>query len=186
MLRNITDRIVALVKLLWREVAKFGVVGGIGFFIDTGIFLWLITGPMEDSAVKAKIIATGVATVSSWVANRYWTFRNRRQANVMRELVLFLVMNGIGAGIQAGFVFIAKYLLGISSAGGMVLFGNVIGLAFATIFRFISYRLWVFSEAVEADPATIHDKDILTAALPPHEPTPESRPDDEPRESTGT
>ena len=187
-MRNITDRIVALVKLLWREVAKFGVVGGIGFFIDTGIFLWLITGPMEDSAVKAKIIATGVATAFSWVANRYWTFRNRRQSNAVRELVLFLVMNGIGAGIQAGFVFIAKYFLGITSAGGMVLFGNVIGLAFATIFRFISYRLWVFTEAVEADPAAVHDKDILTGAMPRVEPTSETPPDadDEPREQTGT
>lgn len=166
MLHRLRERIVALVKLLWREVAKFGVVGGIGFFIDTGIFLWLITGPMEDSAVKAKVLATGVATVFSWVANRYWTFRNRRQNNVMRELVLFLIMNGIGAGIQAGFVFIAKYVLGITSAGGMVLFGNVIGLGFATIFRFISYRLWVFSEAMEADPSTAHDREVLTGAIP--------------------
>jgi putative flippase GtrA len=166
MLQNLWDRIVALVKLLWRELAKFGVVGGIGFFIDTGIFVWLITGPMEDSAVKAKIVATGVATIFSWVANRYWTFRNRRQANVLRELVLFLIMNGIGAGIQAGFVFIAKYLLDITSAGGMVLFGNVIGLGFATVFRFIAYRLWVFSEAVEADPATVRDRELLTGAVP--------------------
>lgn len=170
MLQKLTDRIVDLVRLLWREVAKFGVVGGIGFFIDTGIFLWLITGPMDDSPVKAKIIATGVATIFSWVANRYWTFRNRRQSNVVRELVLFLVMNGVGAGIQAAFVFIAKYFLGITSAGGMVLFGNVIGLAFATVFRFIAYRLWVFTEAVEADPAARHDHELLTGALPKVEP----------------
>ena len=166
MLKNLWDRIVALVHLLWREMAKFGVVGGIGFFIDTGIFVWLITGPMEDSAVKAKVVATAVATVFSWVANRYWTFRNRRQSNVMRELVLFLVMNGIGAGIQAGFVFIAKYFLDVTSAGGMVLFGNVIGLGFATIFRFISYRLWVFTEAIEADPAAAHDREVFTGAIP--------------------
>ena len=173
MLKNLRDRIVALVHLLWREMAKFGVVGGIGFFIDTGIFVWLITGPMEDSAVKAKVVATAVATVFSWVANRYWTFRNRRQSNVMRELVLFLVMNGIGAGIQAAFVFIAKYVLDITSAGGMVLFGNVIGLGFATIFRFISYRLWVFTEAIEADSAAAHDREVFTGAIP--------QVDDEPR-----
>ncbi|GAA2024966.1 hypothetical protein GCM10009720_00870 [Yaniella flava] len=173
MLKNLRDRIVALVHLLWREMAKFGVVGGIGFFIDTGIFVWLITGPMEDSAVKAKVVATAVATVFSWVANRYWTFRNRRQSNVMRELVLFLVMNGIGAGIQAAFVFLAKYVLDVTSAGGMVLFGNVIGLGFATIFRFISYRLWVFTEAIEADPAAAHDREVFTGAIP--------QVDDEPR-----
>lgn len=182
MLHSLRDRIVALVKLLWREVAKFGVVGGIGFFIDTGIFLWLITGPMQDSAVKAKIIATGVATVFSWVANRYWTFRNRRQSNLMRELVLFLIMNGIGAGIQAGFVFIAKYFLGVTSAGGMVLFGNVIGLGFATIFRFISYRLWVFSETMEADPKAAQDREILTGAIPQVEPPQHELSDEPPHE----
>lgn len=95
-------------------------------------------------------------------------------------------MNGIGAGIQAGFVFIAKYFLGISSAGGMVLFGNVIGLAFATIFRFISYRLWVFTEAVEADPATVHDSEILTGAISSAEVSSDSDTDEEPHEETGT
>lgn len=181
MLHRMRERIVALVKLLWREVAKFGVVGGIGFFIDTGIFLWLITGPMEESAVKAKVIATGVATIFSWVANRYWTFRNRRQSNVVRELVLFLIMNGVGAGIQAAFVFIAKYLLGITSAGGMVFFGNVIGLGFATIFRFIAYRLWVFTEAMEADPKTAQDHQILTGSIPRVEPYPKEPGDEHPQ-----
>ncbi|MDN6678668.1 MAG: GtrA family protein [Yaniella sp.] len=181
MLHRMRERIVALVKLLWREVAKFGVVGGIGFFIDTGIFLWLITGPMEDSAVKAKVIATGVATIFSWVANRYWTFRNRRQSNVVRELVLFLIMNGVGAGIPPAVEFIAKYLLGITSAGGMVLFGNVIGLGFATIFRFIAYRLWVFTEAMEADPKTAQDHQILTGSIPRVEPYPKEPGDEHPQ-----
>ena len=185
-MQRLIDRIVALVHLLWREVAKFGVVGGIGFFIDTGIFLWLITGPMEESAVKAKIIATGVATIFSWVANRYWTFRNRRQANVVRELVLFLVMNAVGAGIQAGFVFIAKYFLGITSAGGMVLFGNIIGLAFATVFRFIAYRLWVFTEAVEADPAAVRDHEVLTGAMPRLTPDQPADGGDEPQDAPDT
>lgn len=166
MLHKQWERFVALVRLLWREVAKFGVVGGVGFVIDTGIFLWLITGPMHDSAVKAKIIATAVATIFSWVANRYWTFRSRRQSNVVRELVLFLIMNGIGAGIQAGFVFIAKYWLGVTSASGMVFFGNVVGMGVATVFRFISYRLWVFTESIEADPQAVHDREVFTGAIP--------------------
>src|SRR5699024_3443500 len=101
MLHRMRERIVALVKLLWREVAKSGVVGGIGFFIDTGMVLSLLAGPMEEPAGIARLIATAVATIISWVANPQWTFRHRRQSNVLRELVLFPIMNGVGAGMQA-------------------------------------------------------------------------------------
>ena len=87
---SLTSRIRAVVRLLWREVAKFGTVGGIAFIIDSGIYLWLLSGPMADSAGKAKVIAGLVATVFSWLANRYWTFRHRRQANPVREAVLFV------------------------------------------------------------------------------------------------
>ncbi|PXA76463.1 polysaccharide synthesis protein GtrA [Auritidibacter sp. NML120779] len=161
MLSSLYQRIRGLVALLWREVAKFGVVGGIGFFIDTGVFIWLMSGPMEGSNTKAKLVATAVATVFSWVANRYWTFRHRRQSNVARELVLFLVMNAIGAGIQGACVFIADYLLGVNSAFGLVIAGNVIGLFFGTVFRFFAYRFWVFSETVEADPAFSDDEVLI-------------------------
>lgn len=162
---RLSYRLMAWVRLLWREVAKFGTVGAIGFVIDTGLYVWLISGPMADSAVKAKLVATGVATVFSWVANRYWTFRHRRQSNVAREAFLFLVMNAIGAAIQAGCVFIAQYGLGISSVLGLTIAGNVVGLFFATVFRYVSYRLWVFSEAMDADPAFREDRRILTGAI---------------------
>src|SRR5699024_8554150 len=123
-------------------------------------------GPMQESAVKAKIIATAVAVIFSCVANRYWTFRNRRQSNVIRELVLFLIRNGFGAGVHAGLVVIAKYGLGVTAARGMVVCRNVIGLGFATVFRFISYRLWVFTETIEADPQAVHDREVFTGAIP--------------------
>src|SRR5699024_12335307 len=104
---------VALVKLLWREIAKCGVVGGIGCLIDTGIFLWLITCPMQEAAVKSKIIATAVAVICSWVANRYWTFRNRLQSDEILVIVLFLMINGFGFGIQSVSGFISNYGLGV-------------------------------------------------------------------------
>lgn len=142
---SLTSRIRAVVRLLWREVAKFGTVGGIAFIIDSGIYLWLLSGPMADSAGKAKVIAGLVATVFSWLANRYWTFRHRRQANPVREAVLFGVMNLIGIGIQTGCVLFARYVLDVTSVSGLFIAGNVIGLVLATIFRFFSYRFWVFA-----------------------------------------
>ena len=167
---SFTSRIRALVKLLWREVAKFGAVGGVAFIIDSGIYVWLLSGPMADSAGKAKVVAGVVATIFSWVANRYWTFRDRRQASPVREAVMFGIMNLIGIGIQVGCVLIAKYWLGVNSVTGLFIAGNVVGLVLGTIFRFFAYRFWVFSgdavaeqKVVEQAPA--EDPAALAAAV---------------------
>ncbi|WP_022872297.1 GtrA family protein [Nesterenkonia alba] len=134
-----------LIRALWREVAKFGTIGGIAFVIDSAIFLWLLYGPMEDSQVKAKIIAGAVATLFSWVGNRYWTFRHRRSSAKTRELLLFILMNVIGLGIQSGCVAFSFYLLGLQSPEASFVSGNIIGLGLAMCFRFIAYKFWVFT-----------------------------------------
>lgn len=130
---------------LWREVAKFGVVGGVAFLIDSAIFLWLISGPMHDSHVKSKAIAVAVATLFSWVGNRYWTFRHRRTPTRARELIMFVVMNLIGLGIQSGCVVISFYVLGLTSTTASFISGSVVGMGLAMVFRFIAYRYWVFT-----------------------------------------
>ncbi|PRZ18165.1 GtrA family protein [Nesterenkonia sandarakina] len=145
MISKLSRRIENLFLTLWREVAKFGAVGGVAFIIDSAIFLWLISGPMDDSQLKAKVVSGVVATLFSWVANRYWTFRHKRSTGKTRELVMFLVTNAIGLGIQTGCVGIAKYVLGMDSVSEVFIAGNVIGLVLATIFRFFAYKYWVFT-----------------------------------------
>ena len=114
MITTLTERMRGLASLFWREVAKFGAVGGIAFVIDNGLTYYLMHGPMTDSEAKARFFGASVATVFSWIANRFWTFRHRRQANVLREFVMFIIINGIGIGISTGFTAIAKYWLGIT------------------------------------------------------------------------
>src|SRR5688500_10503645 len=87
MINTLAERIRGLASLFWREVAKFGAVGGVAFVIDNGLTYYLMHGPMTDSEAKARFVGASVATVFSWIANRLWTFRHRRQANVLREFL---------------------------------------------------------------------------------------------------
>lgn len=135
-----------LFMLLWREAAKFGVVGGLGWVIDNGIYTLLWHGPMSDSTIKARVVSTAIATIFSWFANRYWTFRHRRSDRPWKEFVLFLVMNGIGLGIVVACQFISRYVLGFTSFSADFIAGGVIGLILGTIFRFLAYRYFVFSQ----------------------------------------
>ena len=161
MYQKTVDRIKGLMGLFWREVAKFGVVGGAAFVIDTGIYLWLLGGSMGGHPTKAKIISAAVATIFSWLANRYWTFRHRRQANMVREVIMFIIMNGIGLGIAAACVYISHWVLGFESATADIIAGSVVGLILGTIFRFFAYRYWVFTEELDADPKFADDHKLI-------------------------
>lgn len=167
---HITVRDLAL--KLWREVAKFGAVGGVAFLIDSAIFLWLISGPMDDSHVKSKAIAVAVATLFSWVGNRYWTFRHRRTKTKARELIMFVLMNLIGLGIQSGCVVVSYYLLGLTSATASFISGSIIGMGLAMVFRFVAYKFWVFTgdvpdlSVIEQDrPHMLSDRELVTGEV---------------------
>ncbi len=163
---TLIDRIRGLASLFWREVAKFGAVGGVAFVIDNGIFWYLLNGPMADSEVKARFVSASVATIFAWVANRYWTFRHRRQANAARELGMFVLINVIGMVIAAGCVWIAKYPFDVTDRATLFLAG-VLGTVLATIVRFVAYRFWVFNAELDQEPEFSHDHELLSSAAAP-------------------
>lgn len=175
-MRDLANRITSLINLLWREVAKFGLVGGLGWIIDNGIYAALWHGPMSDSTIKARIYSTGAATLFSWFANRYWTFRHRRSERVWKEFVLFLAMNGVGLMIALICQAISRYLLGFQSFTADFVSGGVIGLILGTIFRFLAYRFFVFNEELDQEPAFSHDYEALNsdALDPPGNPVPQT------------
>lgn len=141
------------IRDIWREAAKFGTVGAVAFVLDNGGYTLLVFGfpgagggPMHASPLQASALATGAAAVFSWIANRYWTYRQQHRENVALELALFTFVNIIGMAITAGTVFLSRQLLGLDS----VLSDNTArigGWALATLFRFFTYRRYVFSAA---------------------------------------
>ena len=154
---------IRLFLLLWREAAKFGVVGGLCWVIDNGIFALLWHGPMSDSTIKARVASTVIATIFSWFANRHWTFRHRRSDRPWKEFSLFLIMNGIGLCIVVACQFVSRYVLGFTSFGADFMAGGVIGLILATVFRFVAYRYFVFSHD-QPSPAGVEASGAAAAA----------------------
>ncbi|MBO0896389.1 MULTISPECIES: GtrA family protein [Arthrobacter] len=160
MFSSLSARIRGLASLFWREVAKFGTVGAFAFVVDNGLWWLLYHGVLEGSATKARLISASAATLFSWVANRFWTFRRRRQNNVTRELVLFLIINGVGIVISSGFTWVAQYPMGITDAKWLG-FAGIVGIGVATILRFFAYRFWVFNAALDEEPGFQDDHELL-------------------------
>ncbi|GAA2521475.1 hypothetical protein GCM10009859_21930 [Kocuria salsicia] len=152
-MNTVVERAHALWELFVKELAKFGLVGAAAFAINATLVLLLMHTPyFADSHIKAKVVATVVAIVFSWVANRLWTFRDKRQDDKKKELVQFLVANGIGMAIELGCLGVSYYVLGLTSATASFISGTIIGTILGTVFRYFAYRFWVFSTKLDQDP----------------------------------
>ncbi len=87
-------RIATLVQFM-----KFGVVGVIGFLIDTTVVYSLRAslGLYGAGAVSYVVAATG-----NWVLNRVWTFRGRSTGKMHHQWALFLTTNLLGFTLNRG------------------------------------------------------------------------------------
>lgn len=150
---TLATRLRAAWRSLVAEVAKFGTVGAVAFVLDTTLYNVLVfgvpgllEGPMSDAPLLGKVVSTSVATMFSWMGNRWWTFRRRRREAMGRELFLFLFFNAVGLGIALACLALSRYALGLDSQLADNVAANGIGLALGTLFRFWAYRTYVFRE----------------------------------------
>ncbi len=150
-------RLRAAALALIAQLAKFGVVGGVAYVVDVGLFnlLSYVGSPplLGGQPLLAKVASTGVATVVAWLGNRYWTFRHHRRPDRAREFVLYLVMCMIGLLIALSCLWVSHYVLGFTSPLADNISANVIGLVAGTAFRFWAYKRFVFTHQAPPNPA---------------------------------
>ncbi len=141
---GLTRRLYERFSMLIHEVAKFGIVGGIAFLV-TEIGTNVLHFDLHLGPITANVIATVVATFVSYLGNRFWTFRHRTgMSNVAGEYSLFFLLNGIGLVIQLACIGFTYYVLGLPGRlpYNIALF---VGIVLGTLFRFWSYRKWVWA-----------------------------------------
>ena len=146
--------IYATFDTLIHEIAKFGVVGAINYVVDVGLFNLLLTQGLEHKPLTAKAISTVVAATSSYFMNRHWTWRHRARTGLWREYGLFIVLSAVGLALTLGCLAFGEYVLNEHSLLARNFWGNIVGVAFGMVWRFWSFKRWVF---LEAEPARTED-----------------------------
>ena len=142
------------------EAARFGVVGALGFLVDVGLFNLLRyagePGTLEQKPLTAKALSVTAATIVTYFGNRHWTWRDRVRGSRHREAVLFFTFSGLGMLIALACLGVSHYVLGLHSAVADNVSANIVGLVFGMVFRFWSYRTFVFTSAApEQQPAPL-------------------------------
>ena len=138
-------------QVLVHEVAKFGVVGLAGFVVQLGVQNALHSG-LKVGPIISLTVAYIIATAVTFLGNRHWTFKHRSGSGATRESVIFFVLNGVGLLIQYACIWFFLDALSLSNHPWFNI-ANLVGVVLGTIFRFFSYRQWVWkaplAEAIE-------------------------------------
>ena len=141
------SRLINRFRHLFHELGKFGIVGGVTYVIDTGLFKLGLEAGIPP--LLAKSGAAAVATTVAFVGNRFWTWRDRPRSGLRREYALYFFFNLVGLAIGLACLALSHYGLGsvwpvFRTQNADLVSANVIGMALGTGFRFWSYRQIVF------------------------------------------
>jgi putative flippase GtrA len=128
--------------VLRKELSAFGAVGVINLFVDIGLFNALHFG-QGIGPLTSKVISTTVATTSAYFMNRYWSFSHRARTGLAREYTLFFLLNGVALLMGLLVIGTTRYGLGLTDKFSINM-ANLVGIGIGTVFRFWSYKRWVF------------------------------------------
>ncbi len=131
------------------QIVRFVEVGVFNTAIDFGILnllIWItgITGGLAIAPLNAASFLC--ATTNSYFWNRIWTFEKKEKATG-REFVQFLIVSGIGIGLNTGIVVVGTGWLapwaGLSG-GAWVNIMKVIATLVSMVWNFLGYKFIVF------------------------------------------
>lgn len=155
--------------LAHRQLLKFAAVGATTFIVDTVIFFALKSTVLEPKPVTAKVIATLVATILSYILNREWSFRTRGGRETQHEAVLFFAVSAVGLAINSVPLWVSSYVFDLRVPAVSAFTENVadfisaqiIGTLLAMGFRYWAFKRFVFPAEVallEREVADLEDE----------------------------
>ena len=119
----------------WVQLAKFCVVGAIGYCVNLAVYSALVGAGMHYSLAAACSFLVAVTNNYTW--NRLWTFRDRRAGVAAQGMRFFVVaVASLGANL------IVLHVLITLGAGKLV--GQAIAIVLVTPLNFVGNRLWSF------------------------------------------
>lgn len=108
------------------QFGKFGIVGVVGFLVDSAVVYELVFGAgMEFFA--ARLVSFLAAATTTWALNRAFTFRGASREPLHRQWAKFIAANAVGGvvnysvsvGLEAAFLVVETHPVLAIAAGSI-------------------------------------------------------------------
>jgi putative flippase GtrA len=140
--------LITRIQNLVPEASKFLTVGAVAYVVDFGVFnLLRFAGefaPLASKPLTAKVISAFLATLVAYFGNKNWTYASRKGQERRKEIIWFFGLNMVAMVIAVVCLWFSHYVLGLDSALADNISANFIGVGLGTLFRFVTYRKFVF------------------------------------------
>jgi putative flippase GtrA len=124
----------------WLQLVRFGLVGGVGFVVNVGVYA-LCVHPLAIDYRVAFVLAWGVAVTNNFLLNRHWTFA-AAAGSARFQAIRFVAVSLVAAGF--GFVLLTALVEG---AGLAKVPAEALAVAASTPLNFLGNKLWSFRAA---------------------------------------
>src|SRR5262245_19861217 len=120
----------------WVQLAKFCVVGAVGYAVNLAVFTLLVRGA-DVHYLPAAVCSFVVAVANNYTWNRLWTFRGQR-GHIAYQGIRFLIVSvcALGANLLV--------LRGLVGAGLDEIAAQAIAIILVTPLNFLGNKLWSF------------------------------------------
>ena len=142
------------IKPFFFQLTKFGATGAANFAVDIGILALLViifypqgNIPTTSFAIF-KTISFVLATINSYIWNKYWSFQDKESSDILQEFGKFILVSSIGLVLNVIVATIVKSLHGLTDLDPKTwaaISAMVASVAVLT-WNFIGYKFLVFKK----------------------------------------
>lgn len=135
-------------KNIIQQFLKFGVVGVIAFFIDSGIMM-LLHNVCGMPIIPANVISFSVSVIFNYIASMKYVFEGRNDISKTREFVIFIILSVIGLIINTFIMWIivdvafSKMNNATALYNILCLGAKIFATAIVTVYNFVTRKIFL-------------------------------------------
>ena len=121
---------------LFKQLFRFGIVGGLAFLIDSGV-LFLLTEYLNVYYLVSSVISFIVSLIFNYILSILWVFDVKKKQTI-KEIGLFVILSVIGLGINQVVMYVGADILHI-----YYMLCKVISTFIVMVYNFITRKIFI-------------------------------------------